>query len=93
MENQLNDLSILISYRNRQVILNFYQDEDFLWERDGFHFESIELENEQLMFSKGNGDKVFTIPLKKYVSAIRDTQFPNYFILRNGEERLEIYFP
>ncbi|MDQ1146201.1 hypothetical protein QE429_003028 [Bacillus sp. SORGH_AS 510] len=93
MENQLNDLSILTSYRNRQVILNYYQDEDFLWRRDGFHFESIQLENEQLMFSKPDGDNVFTISLKKYGRAIRDTQFPNYFILLCCGERLGIYFP
>ncbi|MEH7436615.1 hypothetical protein V7182_03890 [Neobacillus drentensis] len=92
MEKQLSDLSIFESYRNRQVILNYYQDEDFLWKRDGFHFESIQFGSEQLLFLKENGSTI-SVPIYEYKTAVINTQFPNFFILRNGEDRLEIYFP
>ncbi|WML56216.1 hypothetical protein [Neobacillus sp. PS2-9] len=92
MEKQLSDLSIFESYRNRQVILNYYQDGDFLWKRDGFHFELIQIGTEQLLFLKGN-DSTISVPINDYKTAVINTQFPNFFILRNGEDRLEIYFP
>ncbi|MDR6123672.1 hypothetical protein QFZ87_003269 [Bacillus sp. SLBN-46] len=92
MEKQLSDLSIFESYRNRQVILNYYQDEDFLWKRDGFHFESIQIGTEQLLFLKGNHSKL-SVPINDYKTAVINTQFPNFFILRNSGDRLEIYFP
>lgn len=93
LEIQLTDLSSLTGYCNRQVILNYYQDEDFLWKRDGFHLASIQLTDELLLFLNSHGDKTLTVPLNKYERAIRDTQFPNFFVLFGGEERLEIYFP
>ncbi|MGG3564851.1 hypothetical protein ABES03_24945 [Neobacillus rhizosphaerae] len=92
MEKQLSDLSIFESYCNRQVILNYYQDEDFLWKRDGFDFESIQFGSEQLLFLKGN-DGTILVPIYEYKTAVINTQFPNFFIFRNGADRLEIYFP
>lgn len=92
MEKQSADLTILKDYRKRQVILNYYRDEDFLWQRDGFHFESVETADNVLMFTKGDGS-IKKIPLKNYPSSFVDNSFPNYFIFRNGEDRLEIYFP
>ena len=92
MEKQLSNLSIFESYRNRQVILNYYQDEDFLWKRDGFHFDSIQFGSNQLQFIKGS-DSIISVPINDYKTAVINTQFPNFFILRNGEDRLEIYFP
>jgi len=92
MEKQLSNLSIFESYRNRQVILNYYQDEDFLWKRDGFHFDSIQFGSNQLQFIKGS-ESIISVPIFEYTIAVINTQFPNFFILRNGEDRLEIYFP
>ena len=40
MEIQMMDLAVFAGYHNRQVILNYYDDEDFLWKREGFHFNS-----------------------------------------------------
>ncbi|WP_257208911.1 hypothetical protein [Bacillus sp. AFS031507] len=42
MEIQMKDVADFECYHNRQVILNYNNDEDFLWKRDGFHFDSIQ---------------------------------------------------
>ncbi|MFZ7944471.1 hypothetical protein [Neobacillus sp. 19] len=52
MEKQLDDLSIFEEYRDRQVIINYYQEDDFLSKRDGFHFVSIQFAYGQLLFLK-----------------------------------------
>ncbi|NHC41941.1 hypothetical protein G6549_18470 [Bacillus sp. MM2020_1] len=92
MEKHMIDFAVFESYHNRQVILNYYDEEDFLWKRDGFHFQSIQLLNNQLLFSKKVGNNQ-TISLKNYDTVARNNDFQNYFILRKGEARLEIYFP
>jgi hypothetical protein len=55
MEKQLNDLSVLSNYQNRQVILNYYQDDDMMIKRDGFHFQSIQVTESALIFTKIDG--------------------------------------
>lgn len=92
MEKQLTDLAILTNYQNRQVILNYYQDEDLLYKRDGFHFLSIQLSGSFLFFFKKDGTTV-EINLKDYPSISIHTDFQNYYTFTNDEERLEIYFP
>jgi len=52
MEKQLNNLSILSNYQNRQVILNYYQDEEMMVQRDGFHFQSIQVTDSSLSLQK-----------------------------------------
>ncbi|WML26937.1 hypothetical protein [Neobacillus sp. OS1-33] len=92
MEKHRIDFGVFESYHNRQVILNYYDDEDFLWKRDGFHFHSIQLLNDQLIFSKKDGNTL-TISLKNYDTVARNNDFQNYFTLGKGEARLEIYLP
>lgn len=92
MEKHMIDFAVFESYHNRQVILNYYNAEDYLWNRDGFHFDSIQLFNEHLLFRKKDGNNL-TISLKHYDTIAKDSEFQNYYILRKGEERLEIYFP
>ncbi|GHH96893.1 hypothetical protein [Neobacillus kokaensis] len=92
MEKQFNDLTIFEEYRNRQVVLNYYQDDDFLWKRDCFHFESIQVDIRKLIFFKKNGI-IVEIPLMEYTSAVINNDFQNYYIFKNGTDRLEIYFP
>lgn len=91
MEKAVNILSKLSNYQNRQVILNYYQD-DLLEDRDGFHFQTIKQENEQLTFIKQNG-KTITINLKAYPEKHINTDFQNYYTLQNNSHKLEIYFP
>jgi hypothetical protein len=92
MEKPLKDLSALTNYQNRQVILNYYQDEDLLYERDCFHFVSIQLTETALTFIKSGGIS-FTIELKDYPQVYINTDFPNYYTLKNNQNLLEIYFP
>ncbi|MDM5330206.1 hypothetical protein [Neobacillus sp. CF12] len=92
MEKPLNDLSILTNYQNRQVILNYYQDEDLLYKRDGFYFHTIKVTEIAIIFTKEDGPD-FTINRKDYPHAYINTDFPNYFILKNNTDVLQIYFP
>jgi hypothetical protein len=92
MEKKLEDLSVFEEYQNRQVILNYYQKDDFLWKRDGFYFQSIILTDDELIFSKEN-DSILTIPLKEYSNLTINSDFQNYYIFRSVSDRLEIYFP
>ncbi len=94
MEKIITDLTIFDGYKDRQVVLNFYEDEDVLFQRDGFHFHSLEFlsESEELLFTKMDGS-CCTITIKNYSDRYIDSQFPNYFVLRNGSERMDIYFP
>jgi hypothetical protein len=92
MEKHLDDLSIFETYHDRQVILNYYQDEDFLWKRDGFFFKTIQLTRDSLLFLKENGASI-QIPLKEFSLFTVNSDFQNYYFFRNGTNRLEIYFP
>lgn len=94
MEKTIEQLNIFEGYRNRQVILNYYQ-EDFLWKRDGFEFCSLHVKNSELVFEKGRNQDPLTIPTHPYQKHVKNSQFPNYYIFygKNPEDRLEIYFP
>lgn len=92
MEKQLNDLTVLTKYQNRQVILNYYQEEDMLYHKDGFQFTTIQLEEDQLTFNQNNGT-ITTFNLKTYPEKYINTAFQNYYSLKNDSGRLEIYFP
>jgi hypothetical protein len=92
MEKQLNDLSVLSNYQNRQVILNYYQDEEMMVQRDGFHFQSIQVTESALIFAKIDGTLV-KIDIKNYPLASINTDFQNYYTLKNKKGHLDIYFP
>ncbi|WHZ02437.1 hypothetical protein QNH48_26435 [Neobacillus sp. YX16] len=92
MEKQLNSLSALSNYQNRQVTLNYYQDDDMMVKRDGFHFQSIQVTETALIFTKINGTLV-KIDIKDYPHPSINTDFQNYYTLRNHENHLDIYFP
>ncbi|NWQ39572.1 hypothetical protein MLOOGBEN_02520 [Bacillus sp. EB106-08-02-XG196] len=92
MEKQLNDLSLLSNYQNRQVILNYYQDEEMMVQRDGFHFQKIQVTVSSLIFTKIDGTLV-KIDTTDYPHASINTDFQNYYTLRNHENHLDIYFP
>ncbi|MEH7251700.1 hypothetical protein V7111_06200 [Neobacillus niacini] len=92
MEKQLNDTAIFANYQNRQVILNYYQDEDFLYKREVFHFLIIKVTDSTLTFLKKDNTFI-TIDLTEYPMVSMNADFQNYFILRNNLDKLEIYFP
>jgi len=92
MEKPISDLVILEDYHSRQVVLNYYQDDDFLWKRDGFCFDKVKLSGGCLVFSKKDG-KDTKICVNEFPVKVVNSQFPNYYIFQNGSNRLEIYFP
>ena len=92
MEIQTKNIDFFEGYSNRQVVLNYYNEEDYLWKRDGFHFYSLQILNDQLIFLKKDG-KFLTISLSYYENIVRNNDFQNYFLLWKDMERLEIYFP
>ncbi|MCQ6279249.1 hypothetical protein [Bacillus sp. EB600] len=94
MEKIITDITIFESYKDRQVVLNYYEDQDVLFQRDGFHFYSIKVlrESDELLFTKIDGS-CCTISIKNYSDKYVDNQFPNYYVLTNGSERLDIYIP
>ncbi len=92
MEKPIADLSLFENYRNRQVILNYYQ-EDILSQRDGFAFISLKVSKDELIFSKKDNE-VFTVPITNFPKRLKNDEFQDYYIFRNPEinEYLEIYF-
>jgi hypothetical protein len=93
MENTIKDLTCFEDYRNRQVILNYYHEEDFLWKREGYHFISIKVEPTQFIFQQEQG--IVTIPVEDYPTVTRNNDFQNYYIFSEPklDVRLEMYFP
>ncbi|WP_394138201.1 hypothetical protein [Cytobacillus oceanisediminis] len=89
MEKQIKEL--LKTYTNRQVILNYYHGEE-LTKRDGFHFNSIMIKHDSLNFIKSS-KVILTINLNEFPEASISWDFQHYFVLRKGNERLDVYFP
>lgn len=92
MEKKLKDLYVLETFNNRQVVLNYYNDVDFLVKRDGFSFQSFKLSDGTLTFTKKD-ETCFKVTIENYPDVYIDNQFPNFYVLRNNTDRLEIYFP
>jgi hypothetical protein len=92
MEKKITDLFILETFKDRQVVLNYYCDVDFLVKRDGFSFQSLKISEGSLFFTK-NDETCCRISIENYPNVYKDNQFPNYFVLKNNSDRLEIYFP
>ncbi|MDP4104812.1 MAG: hypothetical protein Q8935_07650 [Bacillota bacterium] len=92
MEKKLKDLYVLDAFNNRQVVLNYYNDVDFLVKRDGFSFQSLKLSDGTLTFTKKD-ETCFKVTIENYPDVYVDNQFPNFYVLRNNTDRLEIYFP
>jgi hypothetical protein len=92
MENPIVDLTCFEAYQNRQVILNYYEEEDLLWKREGFHFISIKVDNKLIIFNRKQG--VFTFSAEEYPIVMKNNDFQHYYILFAPKlgSRLEIYF-
>lgn len=92
MEKKIKDKIILETYKDRQVVLNYYNNDGFLVKRDGFSFQSLKLWDHYLLFTK-KGETYCRISIENYPDLFLDNQFPNFYVLRNKTDRLEIYFP
>lgn len=87
----MKDLTILCDYKNRQVILNYYY-EDELISRDGTDFDSIYVHQGTVYFIK-HKKQVLTINPRNYCQTLIGEEFQNYYIMRRDQDRLEIYIP
>lgn len=89
-----NDISILDKlYKDRQVIVNYYEDDELLV-KDGFNFECIELKNNEIHFIK-EGNTVFSISLDEFPHFKVLDDFKNFYSLSSiqGKDEYQIYFP
>lgn len=84
-------IDILESYHDRQVVINYYDDEELV-ERNGFSFSRIKLTEKEIAFCIPDGID-YRIPTTGYVRFQRNNQFPNYYELFYKNNRIEIYFP
>lgn len=93
METEINIIkSSLQSYQNRQVVLNYYVDEELI-QRDGFDFQSIIVNDDVIKFISDNTING-TINLTQYKTFETSKEFfKNYFDFKNGPNILSIYFP
>lgn len=93
METEINFIKdSLNQYKNRQAVLNYYEDEELV-QRDGLDFEIIQVTDEEIQFLTGEKIKE-AIDLSKYQKFERSKEFfKNYFELKNGVNILRIYFP
>lgn len=93
METEINTIkSSLQPYQNRQVVLNYYVDEELI-QRDGFDFQSIIVDDDEIKFLSDNNIKA-SINLTQYNTFETSKEFfKNYFDLKNGTSILSIYFP
>lgn len=85
-------LTVITKYQNRQVVVNWYDEDDFLFERDGFSFEEIKSQTDSLIFFRFN-KKCFSIFLDESLTFSNSSDFANHYILHKGTKRVEIYFP
>jgi transposase len=85
------DLIFFEEYRNHQVILNYYAEDDFLSKREGFHFTSIKVDHNQIIFKRKQG--AFIVSLEEFPSVSKNHDFPNYYTFYELNLRLEMYFP
>lgn len=84
-------LKLLLKYKNRQVVFNWYEDE-LLVHRDGYIFTNI-TENNGLLQFVAEDTVLFSIPLIDYECLDVRSDFQDFYQLTNQERSLEIYFP
>ncbi|MGC5325257.1 hypothetical protein [Brevibacillus sp. SYSU BS000544] len=78
-------------YKQRQVVLNFYEDEA-LANREGFPFDYIVVTESSVQFFRGDQCR-YAIDREVYPAFHVLPDFKNYFSLTNDQSRIEIYFP
>ncbi len=91
METTLANIHSLSQFKNQQVIINFYE-EDELVQREGLFFESLQIVDCLLQFSK-EGMIVFALPFDGFMYFTQRTEFKNFYFLEKDNKRVELYFP
>lgn len=91
METKLTTVQSLIQFKNQQVIINFYEDDELV-KREGFFFDSIHIVDSQLQFTKSES-LIFSLPLEIGINFSQQYGFKNYYSIIKGADRVELYFP
>jgi len=89
--NTTNLKNTLDRFENRQVVLNFYQ-EDMLVDRVGLFFDTIKVSKDSVHFQK-NGDDKYVLDIHTYDNFHTLMGFKHYYSLSTGDNRVELYFP
>lgn len=86
------DINYLLSYKDRQVVLNYFEDEGLI-DKNGFFFNEIQIMNSELKFIK-DAEFIEIINLNNFPNFHKGETYKNYFYLSNNKnEKIEIYFP
>lgn len=91
-EEQMDVLTKIKRYKNRQVVINCYDEEDSLIDRNGFHFDSIQTDNERVMFLK-HDELIYSFSLIEFPESKIMNDFTDYYAFYNKHNRICIYFP
>ena len=92
MEKQMDVLAKIKKYKNRQVVINYYDKDDSLCERYGFHFDLIQADNERVTFLKQN-EMIYSFSLSEFPENKIMNHFADYFAFYNKQNKLYVYFP
>lgn len=84
--------SVLEQYHDRQIIMNYYDHEETLYKRDGLDFDNIKVTDTTIDIIK-NESILLSIYLHDYLHLCINTEFQNYYTLKNTNSQLDIYFP
>lgn len=84
-------LNELLKFKNRQTIINEYNDEELI-KRWGFFLDEMKMNQNSLVFIK-NGIHLLEIGLPAHSSVRKDGSFSNLYTIGWDLIRIEIYFP
>jgi len=92
MEVKKVNLEKLKLFKNRQVVINTYEDEELI-SKEGFFYDNVEVKTDKVEFIKNNNIS-YTIHFQKYPYFKEMDGFKNYFSFSNfNNDKVEIYFP
>ncbi len=82
--------SVLCQFKNRQVIINHYVDEELI-SRDGFFFDRVDISENKISIIR-NDLPLWSINISSFSFHTGDS-FKNFFRLLKGDVEIQIYFP
>lgn len=92
MEKQVTAIDLIKTYHDRQVVLNYYDEDDFLHRRDGLFFDTVEIDNQFISFMK-EGKAAYQISLEKYPEYKVLNDFNHHYLFYNETHHVDVYFP
>jgi len=92
MEKQIIALDHIKTYHDRQVVLNYYDDDDFLYKRDGLAFATIQIDEQFVSFTK-NKHIAYQLSLNEYPCFKVLTDFNHHYLFFNVSNHVDVYFP